>query len=266
MSPIPRGSCTPLPSDGSVRRPVTPLSVFNGDDIQGTWRLEVEVVTPSASGGEFRAFEIEFCANIVSEAPTLELNLVTVPLRGFQYLTSQFVNATDPDNAADQLEYIVVDTPSRGHLELYGTRLRVGDRWNQAQSQSGGLTYVDDGDDAGRDSMRIVLFDNAGNLIATPTVLFEIDPSYSTGVQQLPAVAMTLAPNPTGSYSRLRFAAPSQGGEVALFDVQGRRVSRQAVAVGQREVELDATNLPAGLYLVDYRGAEGARTMRLVRQ
>ncbi len=266
LSPIPRGSCTPLPNDGAIRTPVRPLSVFNGKQIQGTWKLRVDVKTPSAAGGEFKEFKIEFCANIVSAAPTLALNLVTVPLRGFQYLAPQFMSASDADNPSEQLEYVLVDTPSRGHIELYGVRLNVGDRWTQAQSQSGGLTYVDDGDMPGRDSMRIVLFDNAGNLIATPKVEFEIDPTHTTGIEQLPEVSLTLYPNPTGSLSRLSFTAPSEGGLVTVYDVNGRRLSQLVVAPGQRELDIDATDLAAGLYLVDYRGAEGVRTLRLLRQ
>ena len=266
-SPIASNFCGVLPTNGESRRPVTPLSVFAGEELMGTWRLEIKIVNASGAGGMFNEFKMEFCAAIVSASPQLDLNLVTVPLGGFQYLTPEFIDASDPDNPDDQLHYIIVDTPSRGHLELYGQRLKIGDRWTQAQSQTLGLIYVDDGTAAGLDSMRIVLFDNAGNLIATPKIEFEIDPRHTTGASSdLPQVAMTLAPNPTGNYSRLRFAAPSEGGEVSLIDLQGRQLMRLQVLPGQRDVEIDASTLAAGMYLVDYRGAEGVRTLRLVRQ
>ena len=267
ISPIPRGSCTPLPNDRAIRRPFSPLSRFEGQEISGEWILSINVVTPSSTGGEFREFEIEFCAKIVSAPPELDLALVPVPLGGFQYLVTEFLAATDPDNGPEDLEYILVDTPSRGHLELYGARLRVGDRWTQAQSQTSGLTYVDDeGQTPGRDSARVVLFDNAGNLIATPRIDFEIDSRHSTDVTAVRELAVTLAPNPTGATSTLQLSSPSAGGEVSVFDLQGRALLRIPVASGQRSIAIDAVGLPVGMYVVSYREAGAQRTVRLVRQ
>ncbi len=264
-APLPN-NCSPQPTDGQLRRPNRPLSAFNGKEINGEWKLRLDIAKASPTGGEFKSFKLEFCANITSQAPTFQSKLVPVPQGGFQYLVGEYLSAADPDNNAADLEYIIVEEPKRGHLELYGVRLEKGDKFLQAQSQTGGVTYVDDANAPGNDSMRIVLSDNAGNLIATPRVDFNIDPSNVTGVEERATVGMTLAPNPAGSWSRLRFNTPSEGGQLTILDAQGRRVHSERVSVGQSEVDIDAGAYPAGIYLVDYRGAEGVRTMRLVRQ
>ncbi len=259
-------NCTPQPIDGQLRKPNRPLSAFDGKEIQGVWKLRLDISAASPAGGEFKSFNLQFCADIVSQAPAFRSKLVPVPQGGFQYLITEYLTAVDPDNGAEDLEYILVTPPTRGHLELYGQRLETGARFTQAQTQSAGLTYVDDLNTPGVDSMRIVLSDNAGNLIATPRVDFMIDPNNITGVKEAAVVGMTLAPNPTGSWSRLRFSAPSEGGQLTILDAQGRAVHTERVAVGQSEVDIDADAYPVGIYLVNYRGAEGARTMRLVRQ
>ena len=267
-SPIPFG-CSPLPNNGGLMQPQNPLSTFIGEEIQGEWSLQVEAVNPSTGGGEFRNFEIEFCANISSIPPVLELNTVEVPLGGFQILDRSFISATDADNGTTDLKYIIVEEPTRGHLELYGTLLKVGSTWDQSQSQIGELVYVDDnGVVAGTDSMKIVLSDNSGNLIATPTINFEIADGFVVSNKNTePAnIEMLLAPNPATDFTTVRWGAPSQGGQLNIFDNQGRLVSQQSVVNGQREAQLDMTSMPRGFYHVNYRGEEGTRTLRLVVQ
>ncbi len=259
-------NCDPLPIDGRLRKPNRPLSAFNGKEIQGDWKLKLDPLVASPAGGEFIAFNLEFCANITSASPTFQSNEVPVPQGGFQYLLTEYLNAADPDNGPDDLEYIIVAEPKRGHIELNGRRLEKGSRFNQAQVQSAQVTYVDDANTIGVDSMRIVLTDNAGGIVATPRIDFMIDPNNVTGVEESASVGMTLAPNPAGSWSRLRFTTPSEGGQLTILDAQGRRIHTQRVNVGQSEIDIDAAAYPVGIYLVDYRGAEGVRTMRLVRQ
>lgn len=262
-------SCNPPPIDGGLRKPQNPLSIFNGKEIQGDWNLRVEALEPSTSGGQFRNFEIEFCANIVSQAPTLDLNLVEVPLGGFQILERSVLSANDPDNGSTDLEFIVVTLPTRGHLELYGSVLSIGDRWNMSQSQTGALVYVDDnGVTPGTDSMSIVLTDNSGNLIATPTINFDIAEGFVVSNQNIEAssVEMLLAPNPTQAFTTVRWGAPSQGGQLNIIDGQGRLVAQQQVADGQRDAQIDMSTMPKGVYHINYRGEEGTRTLRLIVQ
>ncbi len=258
-------SCTPVPNDGAVRRPLNPLSTFDGSEINGDWILRVQVINPSNEGGEFNEFQIQFCANIISQSPVLEHDLVTVPTGGFQYLDPTFLRASDPDNSVSDLRYIIVKAPTRGHIEKYGVPLQVGDSWTQAQSQTAGVTYVDDLGVPGTDEMSVVLTDNSGNLIATPVINFDIANNYTTSTKESveAVVDMSLAPNPTSSTSRVQWTHPSAGGELRVFDMQGRLMHRRAVEQGLQAVDLEVGQWPAGMYVVAYRGKDGARALRL---
>ena len=259
--------CVVLPNDGQRRRPVNPLSAFDGVEIQGDWKLKVEVVEPS-DGGEFRSFEVEFCANVTSRAPTLDLNTVEVPTGQFQVLDRTYISADDDDNGVADLRFYLMSEPAEGHLELYGRRLILGETWTQAEAQVGGLTYVHDGDMPGTDAFEIVLSDGGGNVVATPVVDVEIGDDFqvSTGELAELEVAMALSPNPSGARTALLFDQPSAGGELRLLDLRGRTLTARRVAVGEQRIDIDASELPAGVYVVSYRGAEGSRTLRLVRR
>ena len=254
------------PTDGQLRKPVQDLSRFDGQEINGAWQLVVDIQQASSASGSFEQFELEFCADIVSQAPTLALATVPVPTGAFQFLTDEYLDADDPDTERAQLYFIIVEVPARGHVELYGRRLGVGGRFSMGNVVDGGVSYVDDGTGEGTDRMRVVLSDNAGNLIATPVVDFEIRDDAVVGVAELATVDMRLAPNPTTGVTRLRFGAPSLGGDVSVLDLQGRVLERVRVSTGATGLDLETGAYAAGVYLVTYLGEEGTQTLRLVRQ
>ncbi len=259
-------SCAPLPNDGALRRPQNPLDTFTGKDIQGDWRLQVEVLEPNNNGGEFNAFEIEFCANVVSQSPELQTDTVRVPTGGFQFLAAPYLEASDADNTGDELEYIIVEAPARGHIDWYGTPLTVGGRFKQSSLYDGGVTYVDDGGGEGQDSMRFVLSDGGGNLIATPRLDFSVedDALVGTAEPQPATLELSAAPNPTRGTTVITYSQVSTGGTLQLFDARGRQVAVEAVAAGSRASEVDLTGFANGLYSVTYRSERVSRTLRIL--
>ena len=261
-------SCSPIPNDGQARRPREALAGFIGEPIEGDWKLEVEVRTPSSSGGEFREFEIQFCADLVSAPPSLDAETVTVPTGGFQYLNSAFINATDTDNSADDLTFVIVTLPEHGTLRRNSRVLQVGDRFTMADGYGDRITYTDERGEVGTDEMTVVLSDGAGNLIATPTIDFEIGDDFATSTEETVAgeLAMSLSPNPTDNFATVRLGVPSGGGQLSLVDARGRVVTTRTVNRGETLISLDVSAAPRGLYHVSYRGLEGSRTLRLAVQ
>ena len=254
-----------IANSGGVMRPQNPLDTFAGLQVGGTWALEVEVVDPSTTGGEFESFEIEFCADIVSLAPALSVSEVEVPTGGLQYLSDAYLDGTDEDNSAADLRYYLVALPERGIVVRNGDTLGLGDYWLQAEGNSGQVAYVHQGAIDERDTMTVALTDHAGNVLEPAAVPINMEAGFETGVAEaLPEVALSLAPNPTAATSVVRWAEPSAGGRLQLFDARGRVVLEEAVAPGQAELRLEVAGLSAGVYSVAYRGAEGVGVMRLV--
>jgi len=63
------------PTDGRNYQPSNPLSAFDGKDIQGDWTLRIEDIYPSADGGTFNCWGLEFVAEHVPAItpPTTEI-------------------------------------------------------------------------------------------------------------------------------------------------------------------------------------------------
>ena len=190
-------SCTPPPTDGLLRKPNQALSAFNGKEDQR--RVEA---APRPPAGQFRRWgvpRVQFTVLRQHHQPSS--NLPEHP-RGRSRRRGPVPHFGVPHGRRSGQRSRRPDVHRRRHAvhaatwELYGVRLETGSRFTQAQAESAGLVYVDDANAPGRDSMRIVLSDNAGNLIATPRVDFEIDAKYVTGVEETSVVAMTLAPQP----------------------------------------------------------------------
>ena len=259
-------TCSPPPDDGFVYKPLDDLAVFNGTEIQGDWKLEVEVLNPSSTGGEFRAFEVEFCANIVSQSPTFDSDVIEVPTGGFQFLSTDKVRMTDPDNGFGDLELIILEAPARGAILLDNDTLITGDRFDYGAIADARVRYLDFGDEPGSDAVTVVVTDNAGNLITSPRIEFDIRDDAVVDAQGAPQtrVEMRLAPNPASDFARVQWVAPSRGGSVRVLDARGRVAFEQAVAAGTRSLGLRTGDYPAGVYFVYYAGAEGQQAMRLI--
>ena len=253
-------------NSGEIIRPQNPLDTFAGAQVGGTWSLQVEVVEPSGTGGEFEAFEIEFCADVVSLPPALTVNEVEVPTGGFQFLARDFLDATDPDNDAGDLRYYLVDPPERGRVTLGDSTLAAGAYFTQAQASGSRVRYVHDGAVAERDSMTVVLTDNAGNATDPVRVPIDIGDAFATALRDAAAparVTLAVAPNPTAGATTLRWGGPNAGGRVRVVDARGSVVWEVAIAAGLEELALDLSALPSGVYTVAYRGADGAGTRRV---
>lgn len=254
-------------NSGGLIRPQNPLNVFEGSEVGGTWSLQVEVVEPSTSGGEFESFEIEFCADVVSAAPALEINQLEVPLAGFQYVLRETLDASDVDNDAEDLRYYLAELPSRGHFELGDSTLGLGDYFTQGQASRYLVRYVHDGSAPERDSASIVLTDNAGNALAPRLLPIDIDEGFVVGTRDAPElsrIALTVAPNPTRALTTVRWTDTGGGGVLTVFDPRGRAVRRQEVTGGQREAQLDLGGLARGVYALEFRGAGAVGLQRVV--
>ena len=180
-----------------------------------------------------------------------------------------YVRADDPDNGSQDLYFIVVDTPRRGRIMRYEDTLTIGDTFLAGDASFGGVTYVDEGQGEGTDELLVVLSDNAGNVVATPRIVFNIAEGFITSTEDLQsdeALGLHLAPNPTRGWSRLLWDEPSAGGTLTLFDLQGRSQWQRSVNPGRVEEQLDLSSYPAGVYILHYRGVEGTRSLRVVRE
>lgn len=90
-----------------------------------------------------------------------------------------------------------------------------------------------------------------------------IQSTVSAGEADALDASITLAPNPAYARTAVSFDAPAEAaGVVRLMDMTGRVVLEQSFDKAQHRVELDLAAVPAGLWLVEVRLADGRKTVR----
>lgn len=266
-SPIPL-RCSPAPSDGQIRKPQNPLSIFTGKQIQGEWKLQVEVAEPSSISGSFKNFEMEFCANISSQAPTIKVDTLKVPTNSFQYINLETLQANDPDNSMSDLQCIVYTKPKHGYITFLGERLEVGDKFDLGNANAGGVKYHDQRGEDGSDEFELVLTDGAGNIIPRFKVPVLIGSQYATvNTKELESsIGVVLYPNPTSGISTFELSEASNGGTLTITDSKGRLIENLTVGQGKAKVTINASKWAKGLYFVQYTSEGAFKVARLVVQ
>ncbi len=255
----------PPPNTGIVYNPFGDLSVFNGKNATGNWKLRVKDNSIS-SGGQITGFQLELCSNAALNAPVLiNNNPMSIESGTNLPLSSGLLLAEDANNPADQLTYTLITKPSQGRLENnWSGELQPGATFTQADINNGAIRYFEYGQPNDPDHFRFAVTDGEGGFL---TGTFVIQP-FSVGTQEpAAALAFDLAPNPTNATAVLRFAnAPRSDTRVGLFDASGRQLRNWTLAPGAVSLTLDVHDMPKGVYAVTVQNAEGKTARKLVVQ
>ena len=83
-------------------KPQTPLSVFDGDEIKGTWKLKIND-TKVGDGGQFTSWTLKFCFASSVPAPTLVKNDTLHVKKGKgRYIDTGTLAAKDDKSSGDR--------------------------------------------------------------------------------------------------------------------------------------------------------------------
>lgn len=93
-------------------------------------------------------------------------------------------------------------------------------------------------------------------------------PTRNQKPHHLAPISLDIYPNPFNSATKVRFTL-GLGSQVTigLFDVLGREVlpvARKYFDPGEHEIELDASNLASGVYLLTMKAGETLRTQKML--
>ena len=252
------------PTNQIVYQPSESLSTFIGDESQGEWQLEVQVLeTGFGAPGAIEGWEIEFCASSSPDAPTLDRNegLCVQPNEG-NPITSEFLIVSDATQNNFELEYTIVTAPQYGDLFFQGEPLSVGSTFRQASVDAGNVTYVNTDGSQVADRFTFVVEDGTGGFLPVTNFDITIDAACVTSTDDIPsAEVFQLYPNPTNGQVNLRWnEATALDYNLRVFNVQGQVLQQATVAQGTTTQQLDLSALPAGVYLVQI----GQHTERVI--
>ena len=259
-SSIVAGTATCPPDDGIVFKPKEALKILQGESIQGTWILRVQVIRSEAGQvGAINSWIIEFCSILTASNPTLLNNKALVVLRnGNKAIASSDLQAQDVDATAAQLLYTLTSLPANGSLRLSDKVLAVGDQFTQADIDALRIRYTHNGGTATGDLFTFVVQDGKGGFL--PINRFTITIDQSTGLGEVPLpFAVKLYPNPTRDKIQLDFeqSLPAEG-ILRVFNFQGQLLYQRTVSQGVKNQVIDAQQWPAGTYLLHLHSSKGS--------
>ena len=260
------------PNDGKQRGPQEFLSRFNGKELTGTWTLEIEVVKPgNGGGGSLQEWQLEFCADLALQAPSLIRN-DTLPVNfGLGENISPFYLEIE-DQLGDDIEpwdlvYTIVKLPEHGILSENGNPFKVGDTFTQFNINQGLIWYRHlDTNTEPYDDFLFTVRDKDGGWLGNQQFNFSINGTSSVDdVNKSLERNITLFPNPADASVNIQINEQIKDGlRVELFNAQGKMVKAADFENSSSILKVDVANLSEGFYFVMIKTQDGHATKRLM--
>lgn len=144
---------------------------------------------------------------------------------------------------------------SRNDLQLYNTKAATIEDANQGNTSSGITTYtpiLKSGSSVIAGSFSATLKGSIGSLVLAVegTSNYSINTTGSTTIRKVNR--LDVYPNPSRGQSTVRLPewTEREAAHLSLMDLQGRILQRRTVSAGTSSLELDAGNVPAGVYWI----------------
>ena len=226
------------------------LEIFNGDQMNGTWKLRIED-KQSGQGGRLQELNLEICASIHVQSPFLVTNKRMEIHPGYKLHVSQdLLEAQDNDNTAAELVYTLVTVPDVGVVTLNGQTLEAGSAFTQDDLNNNRLRYESDANFEGDVHFSFTVYDGNGGWIGITNFNIWADQSVPVGTKDFTlAQDVFVFPNP--AFDKLNVVLTGKAVSLQtyrLMDVSGRIVTDGTLS-GQNNV-LDVNLLEKGVYIL----------------
>ncbi len=250
-------------------KPVTPLSVFNGEETKGIWALKIND-TKVGDGGQLTNWNLRFCFSTSVIPPKLIKNDTLRCKKGLaRYIDNATLEATDDKSSASKVTYTLVQEPENGKLDKWAVPVKVGDVFSQQDlNQSFTLRYTNNANaTSNTDYFLFVVTDGDGGFIGTYRYNIVRDSkapavsAFSLDVAQ----ALQVYPNPTNNTLNVTLQGENLGKtDFSLYNLQGQLIENQSFTSENITTTFDVQTLAEGIYLLQVSTAQGQATKKIV--
>jgi len=233
--------------------PEEPLEIFDGEEIGGNWKLNINDAT-TGNGGAFEEFDLQLCSNATLNAPLLIRNETLVVIPGSAaHINNERLEVEDADNGPEDLLFTIVDVPTSGYLELSGNPIEVGSQFTQQNlNNTFSLKYFNTDDTAVADQFTFTCIDGQGGWIDITTFDIELDASgVSANEDLVDFLEINVVPNPTKDFSVVNIKNTyGKDYKFQLINMNGQSFLQQTLN-GDQNIEINAKEFPAGIYMIN---------------
>lgn len=260
-------ACPPI--GGLAYRPAESLSAFDGESTFGAWTLEIDIVDPIGNGGFLAEWGVQFCASTDPKNPFVVNNeVLQVPDLGNRAVTSTKLLVEDEDNGPTELIYTLVEAPQNGTLIAWGDPKFVGYQFKQSDINSFGVRYQHEVGGSTNDAFTFVVEDGSGGFVGVEKFEIEINEDAPVNTEEVNLEnSISLFPNPTSNLLNVGVDQPIDNEiTVSILDVTGKVVSQRKFNFLHSNIELNTSELNAGIYFLSFQMENATATKRFVIQ
>lgn len=263
-APNPVDNCAP----GLLYIPQEALSIFDGENIQGQWKLEVKVVSSGNDSGRINSWQLESCGDVQANAPFLVTNEVfALPPSSRSQIWTTTLEAGDDDNASNEITYELLSAPQHGTLYLSEGALAMGDSFTQQDIDGYRISYEHNGDAVTEDGFDFVIRDTDQGLFGPAQFNIVIDDEATVGTND-PAFAnqVRIYPNPANTQVNILLGESlEQNIQVQVFNLNGQQIET-TISKTNKVLGLNTTQFADGIYFIRVYTDSAFYTERVVIQ
>lgn len=239
------------------------LDIFNGDQMQGTWKLKISD-TASGGGGKLQEMNVEICANQTVESPVLVKNeTLKIKPSDNLFVTNDLLLSTDNNNSASELTYTLVVSPSNGRLTLNGLNIATGAKFTQADINDSKLKYESTITTNGTDVFAFTVSDGQGGWINITNFNILVDKTIEVNDITL-SQDVFVFPNPTSADIQVVLSGRATTlSSFIITDISGR-----AIIKGQIDgikTSINTETMAQGVYFIKLTNGKQSVSKKMVK-
>lgn len=241
-----------------------PLNAIYGDQMNGSWGLQVANIGPSTM--IFNSADLEICyagtqaflAPSRSTQTTVQVNVESSAIIADTNLVVTSPNTTN----ASEIQFTVKELPTVGTLFLNGAALGLNSTFTQADINSGNVTYTTTSAVDATDGFRVDVDDNNGGSL--PNLLVNIQVTDGLSVDEFGFDVFSVYPNPSNGNITILLNTFDDV-SVTVFDISGRSVyQNNFVNNASFKQELDLSSVSTGVYLLKVQAGSKSGTKKII--
>jgi subtilisin-like proprotein convertase family protein len=227
--------------------PAKPLSIFNGKNAKGIWKLEITDNKLSQSG-QLQYFALSICSNVILTKPVLvNNNLFKIPLDVAWPIKPEVLKVKDENNTDDELVFTIVKVPEQSVVYYKNKVLYIGDHFTQSDINNGFVKLKYSGPDNIKDNFYFTVIDGDGGWIDVTAFNFETDPSINAS-QELFYEYVSVYPNPANNHININIDKEGTY-KLEIFNLEGKKlISKDIAGISNNTIDISGFN--TGIYLI----------------
>jgi subtilisin-like proprotein convertase family protein len=249
---------------GSIAPTNSISAPYSGKNALGEWKLIVDDAW-DADGGQINAASITICTvQKNTNIPSLVHSDIIVDRNSTYTLSSADISASTIDDTDINQVLTLVSLPTKGYLEIRGTKLALGDQFDQQKISRGFVNYINTEINSFDDEFIVDVTNSSKGWLPNNTIKIK---EATLSLEKNVLEEISLWPNPTKGILNIKINnVNNEDVKISLLDLQGRQISTSINKVTNTTFikEIATKNISSGVYLLRIEQGNKKATKKII--